>query len=536
MTRFSFVLIVIACLDMFNSVVFSQDDATSGGTIRGMITDITEARNPIEGVEVQIVNPEGTEYTTKTDANGEYKRANLPAGRYLINIHKRGYKKRLGKPVIVVNGGDHFVPLRMVKRGNTENRWTEGLLRHVTESMGVRYNLDKPVVEALHQSILEALDAVLEQMNRDVSEFATTEKEGSIGLLDGLFAHPDCRAAFTTYLTEAQLQDYMDFIKTLRRRDQQVVAQQITAWLDQELNLTADQHKSVEQLILDTAENESFPSAISMLETDLQEALKLLQYELEISLDGIVSQAQSKVWKGLVNTGKTGKHNGVVPSILESQLWQLTEAKLEAHTELLGDLDEDASRRLTVAIKGTVQQYFETRDRDAETRFRKVEAGLMGLVEAGEMEREDAVEELDDMRRDLGNEEGVIRRQLPRSDIIMHPLYQQTIKNVLSEATFKQYKEIRAEKAFFHLQALRNLVVACLGTQLILDDAQREQVAMTASQLMTPLLNENVARRMFYQLLQRTDRKILSPWQQEIVTFMQGAVEEHEFREQMEKK
>ena len=535
MARFSFVLIVTACLGVFNSVVFSQDDATSGGTIRGTITDVTEARNPIEGVEVKIVAQNGKEHTTKTDANGEYKRANLPAGRYLINIHKRGYNKRLGKPVIVVNSGDHFVPLRMGKKGNDANRWTEGLLRHVTESMGERYNLDKPVVEALHQSILEALNTVLEQMNRDVSEFATTGKEGSIGLLDGLFAHPDCRAAFTKYLTEAQLQDYIDFIKTLRRRDQQAVAQQITAWLDQELDLTADQRKSVEQLILDTAENESFPSAIGMLETDLQEALNLLQYELEVSLDGIVSQAQSKVWRGLVNTGKTGTHNGVVPSILESQLWQLTEAKLEAHTELLGDLDESASRRLTVAIKGTVQQYFETRDKDAETMFRKVEAGLMGLVEAGEMQPEHAVEELSDMRRDLGNEEGVIRRQLPRSDIIRHPLYQQAIKDVLSEDAFKQYKEIRTEKAFFHLQALRNLGVTCLDTQLIFDDAQREQLAMTASQLMTPLLNENVARRMFYQLLQQTDRKSLSPWQQEMVTFLLGGVE-HEFRERMEKK
>ena len=534
MTRFSFVLIVTVCVGMFTNVVFPQNQAANSGTLRGTITDTTEALNPIEGVDVKIVNPEGTEYTTKTDANGEFKQ-DLPAGRYLINIFKRGYLERLGKPVTVVKGGDHFVPLRMAKRGNDEKRWTEGLLRHVAESMGVRYNLDQSVVEALRQSVVEALNAVLEQMNRDVSEFATAGKEGSIGLLDGLFSHPDCRAAFTKYLTETQLQDYMDFIKTLRQRDQQAVAQQITAWLDQELDLTADQRKSVEQLILGATENEAFPIAISILEMNSQKTVNLVHNKLEILLDGVLSQAQSKIWQGLVNTGKTGKHNGVVPSVLESQLWQRAEAKLTAHAELLGDLDENASRRLTVAIKGTVQQYFEARDKDAETMFRKVEAGLMGLVEAGEMKREDAVEELSDMRRDLGNEEGVIRRQLPRSNIIMHRLYQQAIKDVLSEDAFKEYKEIRAEKAFFHLQALRNLVVTCLGTQLIFDDAQREQLAMTASQLMTPSLNENVVRRMFYQLLQQTDRKNLSPWQQEMVTFMLGGVE-HEFREQMEKK
>ena len=91
-------------------------------------------------------------------------------------------------------------------------------------------------------------------------------------------------------------------------------------------------------------------------------------------MDGILSQAQSKIWQNLVNTNWTGKSNGVIRSVLESQLWQLTEAKLIAHIELLGALDADASRRLTVAIKGTVQQYFEARDKDAETMFHQVEA------------------------------------------------------------------------------------------------------------------------------------------------------------------
>ena len=534
MIRFSFVLLIVtACVSMFAVVGFAQNQAANGGTLRGTITDTTQAQNPIEGVTVKIIAQSGKEWTATTDANGEYKRANLPAGRYLISIFKRGYLERHGKPVTVVNGGDHFVPLRMATKSNTEKQWTEGLIRHVAENIGERYNLKEPVIEALRQSIHEALNTALEQMNRDVSEFATTGQEGSIGLLTGLLSHPDCRAAFARHLTETQLQDYIDFIKTLRQRDQQVVAQRITACLDKELSLTTDQRKKVEQLILDTTQNESFPVAISILEIDSRETVNLIQNRLEISLDGILSQAQSKIWQNLVNPNWTEKSNGVIPSVLESQVWQLAEAKLEVHTDLLGPLDENASRHLAVATKGVLQQYFEARDKDAETMFHKVEAVLMRLVEDGVMKREDATEKLNDMRRELGNEKGVIRRQLPHADVTKHPLYQQTIKDVLSKEAFRQYKEIQAERESFHLQVLRHLGVTSLSTQLILDGTQRQQLEATAAELTVDLLNVNAAFDLFYQFLQQVDDKKLSPWQQEMVTFMRADFQ-HDVGEPME--
>ena len=94
------------------SVVFAQQ----GGTVRGQILDTTEVQHPIEGVEVKIVGVDGSEFTTTTDANGDYEKSGIPAGRYLISIYKEGYRDRLGKPVTVVNGGDHFVPLKMTKK------------------------------------------------------------------------------------------------------------------------------------------------------------------------------------------------------------------------------------------------------------------------------------------------------------------------------------------------------------------------------------------------------------------------------------
>ena len=293
----------------------------------------------------------------------------------------------------------------------------------------------------------------------------------------GWLSHPDCKAAFARHLTEKQLQDYIDFTKKLRHRDQQAVVRYITAWFDQELNLTADQRKNLEQLLLDATANETFPISISLLEIDIPEAVQLVNDKLKISLDGLLTQTQHHILQGIA-AKKMGRGNEVET---EFQLRSFAIAKLTAHTVLLDPLNKDASRRLTVAIKGTVQQYFEARDKDAETMLHQVEAVLMGLAEAGEMKREHAAEEFNDMRRDLGNEEGVIRRQLPRPDIIMHPLFQQAIKDVLSEDAFAQYTARQAERENSHQQALRDVAVASLGTQLILDDTQRKTVRNDSS-------------------------------------------------------
>ncbi len=116
MTRFRFVLALIACVGMSVSIVLAQGEGAAGGTVRGQIVDTSTKQNPIEGVEVKIVNTEGKEFTATTDANGDYVRAGLPAGRYLISIYKEGYGDRVGKPVTVVNGGDHFLPLKMTQK------------------------------------------------------------------------------------------------------------------------------------------------------------------------------------------------------------------------------------------------------------------------------------------------------------------------------------------------------------------------------------------------------------------------------------
>ncbi|MCY4554696.1 MAG: carboxypeptidase regulatory-like domain-containing protein [Candidatus Poribacteria bacterium] len=118
MVRLSFVLMLMVCAGMSVSSVSAQDDGVNGGTVVGKITDTSSQQNPIEGVQVKIVDINGTQFEATTDENGDYERMGLPAGRYLISIYKQGYGDRLGKPVTVVNGGKHFVPLKMTQKSN----------------------------------------------------------------------------------------------------------------------------------------------------------------------------------------------------------------------------------------------------------------------------------------------------------------------------------------------------------------------------------------------------------------------------------
>ena len=563
MPRLSFVLIVIACGSLSFGIAFAQDDATNGGTVRGQITDITPAQNPIEGVEVKIVaQGGGKEWTTKTDADGNYKHAGLPAGRYLISISKDGYDERVGKPVTIVEGGNHFVPLKMAEKGNIKpffevqpevnivikqriKQQIGSLLQGMAESMGERYNLDEAVVKSLYQSMINSMDERLAQVDGLIT-FTTV----NVLLLKMLLSQPDCKAAFAEHLSEAQLQDYLDFTEVRQKRDQQVVARRLTMLIDKELSLTVDQREKIAKLLRGAAWNAAFPSSMSALRMSSHQAIHLVPYRLKVSLEALLSEAQSKVWQGLVNTNANRVRNvffmpeaevrvevknekvdkrkvevpdkkrpfirkkgpepvkiikeeteivinevvidqpGRLPPWIElnantaaspEQMMEIAEAKLVAHTELLGALDERAARRLALVAKGVAQQYTEAQDKT-----------------------HDAMDEL------WGDEEANI-------DLTDHPMYQQAIKDVLSEEAFAQYSTYQAEREVWHQQVLRDLVVACMDTRLLLDDTQREALETAASQLVPgPLKEEKPAEFMFFQLFPQTvDFEILTPWQQD---------------------
>lgn len=544
MTRLSFVLIVTACIGTLLGTAFAQDDPVNGGTIRGMIADLTQGQKPIEGVEVKIVAQDGTAYTTKTDANGDYKKSGIPAGRYTISIYKEGYNTRSGKPVTIVKGGDHYVPFNITEKGNfgpraevparrsdpTLDRKIESLLQGVAKNIGKRYNLDDPVVKALRQSIFKSIQTALTQ-DENLRIFAKAATDGNVALLELLLLHPSTKQGFAQHLTDTQLQDYLKFNRARQQRDMQATARQIVVLIDQELSLTNDQRRKVEQVLLDIIENESFPTAMSMM-IDSLNVVHLLHYKLKISLYDILSQTQSKIWHGLVKTDTEEPRSIFVPlpgaemeDVVDTakpdnkdntpesqerikQMQEIAETKLMAHTELLGPLNEDVSRRLQLASKGVVQRYMETQGKDPGEMYRETAAKLRQAVEAGEITREEAAENLEILRS--------------KPDITEHPIYQQAIKDVLSENAFKQYRAHQTERDNLRQQALRDRMVAIIDSQLLLDETQRNHLKTVVAQLTLPSSNENAIMEMFIQLPQQVDAKVLNPWQRREFRHMFG--------------
>ena len=91
----------------------------------------------------------------------------------------------------------------------------------------------------------------------------------------------------------------------LQHQDQQAVARYIAAWVGQELILTGDQRKNLEQSLLDATANESFPVSMRLFEIDILEALHLIGDKLEISLDELLTQAPVSSFAGC-----SGQKNG----------------------------------------------------------------------------------------------------------------------------------------------------------------------------------------------------------------------------------
>ncbi|MDE0297980.1 MAG: carboxypeptidase-like regulatory domain-containing protein [Candidatus Poribacteria bacterium] len=121
--KWSCLILIFANFSVMHEVIClaqNADVASEGGTIRGHIEDTTAQRNPIEGVVVIVKDVSGDELTTTTDEHGEYEITNLRTGRYFVSIYKDGYGDRVGKPVMVVAGGDRYFPLKMTKKDNID--------------------------------------------------------------------------------------------------------------------------------------------------------------------------------------------------------------------------------------------------------------------------------------------------------------------------------------------------------------------------------------------------------------------------------
>ena len=289
------------------------------------------------------------------------------------------------------------------------------LLQRASKSVGQRYNLDETTVNELRQSVHESVEVLLKQPE-GMRTFATAARRGNYDkMLETLLSQPDCKVVFAKYLNEEQLQDYMDFTLARRQRDRQAVARHLTAWLDQQLSLTVNQREKIEQRLIASADKGPLVDAGDMLWNRLR-PVDVVRQGFKSPPDDVLSQTQSAIWEELVvppesknrwrvqddgdeerkamfakaqaevmeafKAGKiTREEVGHRLETLKTELWGedkddvlepqekmrwIAEAKLAAHTEQLGPLDESASLRLALVTKGVVEEYLEAQGEDWE--------------------------------------------------------------------------------------------------------------------------------------------------------------------------
>ncbi len=408
----------------------------------------------------------------------------------------------------------------------TSVRQTIPLLQQASKSVNERYNLDEMTINGLRQSINELVETLLEQ--------------------------PE---AIRTLATAAR-----------RHRDRGAVARHLAAWLDQQLSLTVDQREKIEQRLIVNADKGGLVDAGDILWGRLRPEA-VIHRRFKHPPDDVLSQTQLVIWKQLVvspkfnirgqipehakavvaqikadimedlKAGNIAAHEAVelrlefrdgdIVEVMEIELWdedkddtsesqeemrRIAEAKLAAHTEQLGPLEDSASQRLTLATKGVVEEYLETQGKDWNSKYEKVAKEIHEAVAVGKLTNQEAAQKLEGFKKRLQAEE---RATNSDTDITYHPLYQQTIEDVLSEEAFAQYKARQAERQGFRQQALREVLVASIDAHLFLSDEQWKHFEMVAEELSALPAPDEVPAPvyMIHQLFQRTDHALLSPWQ-----------------------
>ena len=185
MLHFRVTLILVVCVVLYIAETTAQESDTLGqkGSVHGYIIDTTPAQLPIAGVRVQIDNGKGHIFETTSAETGEFAYRDIPAGDYLINIHKSGYQSRIGKPVSVTDGGVHYVPLTMNKQEDIFTK-VQNLFRAKEPQGGT---LQLQVTTSSPQSVpienadikIRDIDLIAERVKRDSNLIADIEVTGT---------------------------------------------------------------------------------------------------------------------------------------------------------------------------------------------------------------------------------------------------------------------------------------------------------------------------------------------------------------------
>lgn len=357
--------------------------------------------------------------------------------------------------------------------------------------------------------------------------------------LEKTLSYPGSKAALIAHLSEEQFQQWVSEAQSRNHRKRLAQASQIVAAVDPHLTFSAAQRCALTDTLAADSElgiNKS-PRARSltievMMRINPNTMLQMLSKPLREQVRESLTPTQATAWELLlpqsiplqkVKPQKGELKNGNKDSASDHRR-DLAVATLAAHTEQLGELDARASKRLELVSKGVVVQHIEAleaRDEaseDLDARFEQLMREIREVVAVGRVNGEQDVERMAGLENRLANFYNGDPRSTEIESVTSHPLYQKTIKDVLSEDAYAAYQDSRAKRESFRRQAVRDLVVANLDGQLLFDNAQHKDAQQLSSDIEVD--TEAMAYQVLSRVVESIDKDNLSDWQREVFESM----------------
>ena len=173
------------------------------------------------------------------------------------------------------------------------------------------------------------------------------------------------------------------------------------------------------------------------------------------------------------------------------------------------------NQRLRIAIKGVIQEAIEVQEpADIAEKIDNIDAldELMAGFMTQDLPREQAIEQLEVLKKALVDKIGIGKRweRLELRNLPNHPLYQRTIKDVLSEEAYRQYATRQTERNIFQTRASQELFVTFMDMILLLKETHRKQLETTAAQVTLLSLGPEGLSLMVAEIFIRMDPEILN--------------------------
>ena len=561
----------------FDFASYAQDNVAKGATIIVELSEAAAERKPIEGAEIKLISEDGKEYIKKSDDEGKHKFTGIPAGRYTLNVTKTGYRDRIGISLVLSEGGEGYRHIKMLKgnvvphpilinakpkKNKPDTKRLEALIQHISKEIGQLYGLDETTLKNLQKSVMDSIKATINKKGSLLNRaYLQASAEGNLGLLVLLLVDPDIKTSFANYLTETQLQSYIDSTKKRRQQVRKAFADIFTLYLDQALSLSPNQREDISKLLYKRTDGELYIISNLIFSRIISDTLvEFLYGSTHGSFKEILTEDQYEIWQEIEKLTKTLNENAIVEHLQfgnqvavrqnktkaitgKIETTKLIKMILDTHTKQIGTLNDTAEARFALVNKGIVEQYVEKQDRIVirRTPFMVTYAELFSSAVTGQIPRNLALQKLKTLQENYwedffsneaenneGDEENVVNQLFNQiflnqtlleniTNIVFEPIYQQTIKETLSEVEYEEYRKLQSEIETVRQRAAQKLMVEFLDMHILLTPMQRRNMEEIASKLTIPVLNKIGLQFMFLELYLNINPDDLSPWQQNVI-------------------